>query len=414
MYTYIIIDDEKLIRKGTIRKLEGMSDEVACVGEADEGGEGIALIEKVDPDFIILDMQMPGMDGVQLLPYLAEHYPQKMLIVISGFRDFDYIKHAISADAIDYLLKPFSREAIESCVKRAISRLEKSEKISRILASSYEEKEAAYYEYDRQLLTNLILGYHTGDATISSERLKFINDTHSMILLTLYFSRFPEEEAVREWIEEGGFGDLAIYLPGEQPSAVGFLILFLPSENPVSPRNLVRQVSESMLQSIHHKGQTLLTGISQIHRNLEELNEAFRECSNALDQKKVKESENGAIWYQNSLQPRTLGWPGEDEFLFRIETGMKEEVQKLCDELFDWMSEIPGCTLGDVKYYCYLLSNQCRQLLNEYLKMEKKQREQYAECCDSDFPAGRPEGVRSAVLSQYRGASEDREHLCGE
>jgi two-component system response regulator YesN len=115
-----------------------------------------------------------------------------------------------------------------------------------------------------------------------------------------------------------------------------------------------------------------LIGISQIHRNLEELNEAFRECSNALDQKKVKESENGAIWYQNSLQPRTLSWPGEDEFLFRIETGMKEEVQKLCDELFDWMSEIPGCTLGDVKYYCYLLSDQCRQLLNEYLKMEKK------------------------------------------
>ena len=124
MYTYIIVDDESLIRKGTIKKLSPMSDLVQCIGEADEGQAGIRLIEAQKPDFVILDMQMPGMDGTQLLAYLSEHYPGMPLIVISGFRDFDYIKTAISADAIDYILKPFSREAIQECVQRAIQRLE--------------------------------------------------------------------------------------------------------------------------------------------------------------------------------------------------------------------------------------------------------------------------------------------------
>ena len=168
MYTYIIVDDESLIRKGTIKKLSPMSDLVQCIGEADEGQAGIRLIEAQKPDFVILDMQMPGMDGTQLLGYLSEHYPDMPLIVISGFRDFDYIKTAISADAIDYILKPFSREAIQECVQRAIQRLENTQTISRQIMDSNEQKEAAYYEYDRQYLTNLILGFHTGEASISS------------------------------------------------------------------------------------------------------------------------------------------------------------------------------------------------------------------------------------------------------
>ena len=102
MYTYIVIDDESLIRKGTIKKLQPMEDRITCIGEADNGKAGIELIQEVHPDIVILDMQMPIMGGKELLPYLAENYPDMPLIVISGYRDFDYVKQAISAAAIDY------------------------------------------------------------------------------------------------------------------------------------------------------------------------------------------------------------------------------------------------------------------------------------------------------------------------
>ena len=61
MYRYIIIDDESLIRKGTIKKLEALQDQAVCCGEAANGREGIELIEEVAPDFVILDMNMPVM-----------------------------------------------------------------------------------------------------------------------------------------------------------------------------------------------------------------------------------------------------------------------------------------------------------------------------------------------------------------
>ena len=86
MYTYIVIDDESLIRKGTIKKLQPMEDRITCIGEADNGKAGIELIQEGHPDIVILDMQMPIMGGKELLPYLAENYPDMPLIVISGYQ----------------------------------------------------------------------------------------------------------------------------------------------------------------------------------------------------------------------------------------------------------------------------------------------------------------------------------------
>ena len=368
MYTYIVIDDESLIRKGTIKKLAPMQDVLTCIGEASDGNSGIELIRKLRPDLVILDMQMPGMDGTQLLPYLAEHYPGMPLIVISGYRDFDYIKYAISADAIDYLLKPFSKEAIQECVQRALSRLENSATITQALSDSNEQKEAAYYEYDRQYLTNLILGYHVGDASISSQRLKFINNTHQLILLTLSFSGQTADFDVQEWLENGGFGDLALFLPGDSSVPSGFLILFFPKDAAVQPQSLAAQICTSLIQESSQCGVSILIGASNIHNSLEEMHQAFVESSNSLDSQELNNPSRYFFPWQEEVGPRKTVWEREDEFLFRVEAGMAEEVSALTAELFAWFSGLPSFTLRDAKYYCYSLSGKCRQILNSYLQ----------------------------------------------
>ena len=59
MYTYVIIDDEPLIRRGTKKKLEPLSHLLTCCGEASDGREGLELVRQLKPDIVILDMQMP-------------------------------------------------------------------------------------------------------------------------------------------------------------------------------------------------------------------------------------------------------------------------------------------------------------------------------------------------------------------
>ena len=65
MYTYVIIDDEPLIRRGTKKKLEPLSHLLTCCGEASDGREGLELVRQLKPDIVILDMQMPVMDGCE-------------------------------------------------------------------------------------------------------------------------------------------------------------------------------------------------------------------------------------------------------------------------------------------------------------------------------------------------------------
>ena len=123
MYRYVIIDDEYLTRAGLLKKVEPLNHLITCVGEAVNGKEGISLIEKLKPDFIITDMYMPVMDGNELLQYVSVHYPNTQIIVISGYRNFEYAQNAIHSNAITYLLKPFSSEDIQSAIQTAIKRI---------------------------------------------------------------------------------------------------------------------------------------------------------------------------------------------------------------------------------------------------------------------------------------------------
>ncbi len=367
MYSYIIIDDESLLRKGIQKKLNPLNDVLTCIGEASDGEKGIALVESLHPDIVILDMQMPVMDGSQVLKIATERQWTSQFIVISGFKDFDYVKNAISANAVDYILKPFSKESLQTAVLEAIKRIENSITIQQQLTDSHEGREIAYYEVDVQNLTNLILGYHNTPVTLNSQKLNFINDTHHMRLLTLHFPQSPESFNIPAWLEENGFGDLALYLMPESMKQIGFLIIFHPEHQALAPHSLISQITDALIAHAHHFGITLYIGVSNPHSDLLELNDAFAETSSALNQQLLSDMTKRVYFYTEEFEPRQIYWEKEDEFLFRIEAGMGDEVIALTEELFSWLMRIPNLSLAEAKYYCYTLSNLCRILLNRYL-----------------------------------------------
>ena len=369
MFRYIVIDDEELIRKGTIKKLSRM-DQIVCIGEADNGKSGIALVQELNPDFVILDMQMPEMDGMSLLPWLAEHYPAMPLIVISGYRDFDYIKQAISSNAVEYLLKPFSRDAIQQCVQQAIARLSARSKVESQILSNQQQKEQARYDYDIQLLTNLILGYHVSSIQLTSEKLSFINDTHDLMLMTLHFENLPPDQPIQEWMEEQGFGDLALYLSSPHNPNLGYIILFMPPNRSLSSTKLVNQILDVLIPWASAQQCTVRAGISGIHSDLSELSTVYEETCQALNQQPLGKPAD-RFFYRGEATPRQLHWEKMEEFLFRIDAGMEPQVQELTRELFQWYAKQPECTLMDVKFHCYMLSDQCRQILNQYSRGSK-------------------------------------------
>lgn len=366
MYQYIIVDDERLIREGTIKKLSDMNDIVTCIGEAENGEEAIQLIKTLHPDIVILDMQMPVMDGNELLTYLAKHYPDIALIAISGYRNFDYIKNAVTAKVIDYILKPFSRQDIQRVMGEAIGKIEDKIFFQNLL-SNEEQIESAYLEHDIHSLQNVILGYQKNAITLNSAKLSFINNTHNLILLTLFFPFKFSPEEIQAFLDENGFGDLALFLPHLNNSQLGFVFLFIPEQTVINHNRLTLQISTALADWFHQQDRTVTIGISNTHSSLLDSHSAFLETVQALNRQPVLVNNNFYYFYNPDEPQHYINWDRQEEFLFRIESGMTEEVTALTDLLFEHYKTLPGFTLSDVKYHCYHMTSHCRNIMNFYV-----------------------------------------------
>jgi DNA-binding LytR/AlgR family response regulator len=112
----LIVDDEPVARKILREELESIED-VEIVGEADNGNEALNKIAAYRPDLVLLDLQMPGMGGLDVVRRL-KHGPSMPVIVIVTAYD-KYALQAFDAGAIDYLLKPVGQDRLAEAVERA-------------------------------------------------------------------------------------------------------------------------------------------------------------------------------------------------------------------------------------------------------------------------------------------------------
>lgn len=369
MYTYIIVDDESLIRKGAVKKLSSISDRVTCIGEARDGREALELIETLNPDIIITDMNMPVMDGGQFLPEITRKYPGKHIIVISGYKDFEYTRHAIKANAVDYILKPFRKEDLIESVENAIRLIEDSTLMQKQLVSNKTEKENAQYEYDITMLKNSILGYHTTEVRLTSEKLNFINDTHNLVLVTLHSESPLAEETLQNFLKENGFGDLALYLQHIHNQNLGFMILFIPQRSALGTRDLCSQVVNSLASLFTDSHSIVSYGISEGHTSLTELHDAFIETVKALNHMSVTEQGKTCFYKEIASDSNLIiDWKRSEELMFRIEAGMTDKIPSLLDDLFRYFTELPRCTLYDAKNYLFSLADRTKLIMTRYLE----------------------------------------------
>jgi DNA-binding LytR/AlgR family response regulator len=109
----LIVDDEPPARERLRRLLAGLEG-VELIGEAEDGIQAVELIEQENPDLVLLDIQMPGLDGFGVIEALEDPPP---IIFVTAYDE--YAIHAFEVNALDYLLKPFSRERLEKAVHRA-------------------------------------------------------------------------------------------------------------------------------------------------------------------------------------------------------------------------------------------------------------------------------------------------------
>lgn len=114
----LLVDDHTVVRRGLHFFLCTQKD-FEMVGEAENGKEAIGKVEQLQPDVVLMDLDMPVMDGIEATKYIKDHFPDIRVLVLTSFSDRDYVLPALQAGAAGYLLKDMKPDQIVEAIRGA-------------------------------------------------------------------------------------------------------------------------------------------------------------------------------------------------------------------------------------------------------------------------------------------------------
>lgn len=115
----LIVDDHEVVRNGIRSYLETIKD-FDVVGEADSGEAAIKLVSELIPDVVLLDLILPGMDGVETTRQIKKISPRTQVVVLTSYHEDIHIFPALKAGAISYILKDMKMEKLADALQRAV------------------------------------------------------------------------------------------------------------------------------------------------------------------------------------------------------------------------------------------------------------------------------------------------------
>ena len=123
----LVIDDEETMRDSCQQTLSRDGNRVAV---AEDGLTGLAMLKKESFDLVILDLKMPGLNGMEVLKKLSEEHPRLAVVIISGYATVESVIEGMRTGAYDFITKPFTPDSLLMSVKRALEKRKFSQETS--------------------------------------------------------------------------------------------------------------------------------------------------------------------------------------------------------------------------------------------------------------------------------------------
>ncbi|MHC0061792.1 response regulator [Nostoc sp. UIC 10890] len=157
----ITVDDHQILRGG-IKFLLLAFDDIELVGEAGNGDEAVRLCENLQPDVVLMDLMMMGMNGAEVTKVIRKKYPEIQVLILTSFLDKGLVQKAMQAGAIGYLLKGVSIDELADAIRSAaIGRSILAAEVIQALLQPIQPSSPPVYELSRrqaEVLTLLALG----------------------------------------------------------------------------------------------------------------------------------------------------------------------------------------------------------------------------------------------------------------
>lgn len=138
----LIVDDEPKIRKGLKTLISRIYGDKVNINTAQDGNAGVEMFCEHKPDLVLVDMKMPNMDGMELIDKIKKLKPDVIIVIISGYAQFEYAQKAVQYGVMDYILKPVNPQRVQQIVDKAQNLLSERKEIDnkyKYIVSNIEE-----------------------------------------------------------------------------------------------------------------------------------------------------------------------------------------------------------------------------------------------------------------------------------
>lgn len=365
MTKLMIVDDEKNIRFGLKTMIEREFPGEFELITASQGAEALELYRAEGAEIMITDIRMPVMDGIALIEQLsAEPLPgaqtvRPLVIILSGFEDFEYAKAAIRYQAVDYLLKPIRRDELFGALRKCQENLAKSSQMAEQLAvtENYRQQIQAGKLMDLMLLNDFTEeDVRKLSAEIDVER---YNSPFSVALLTYKYengSRMKKDEL--KSLAEHMFKTVDGQLKASLLDHEGRVILIGGPQ---------RKFAELSILADEKELDGLLIGVSEEGSRLQDLAKCYRQAVESLSYTFIYPKTH-LIWFKElpAERPRHVV-PKEDirKLGNILGTNQEKEIGQLLHEIFK-IEHLAGM---DIDYLIAVSKQINEQVLDEVFRM---------------------------------------------
>lgn len=341
MYRMIIIDDEDAARN-TLRDYIGkLHLPVEICAEAEDGENGLRLVQEWNPDIVFLDICMPGMDGLTLLKKIRAGNLSCKAVMLTAYGDFHYARMAVELQAFDYLLKPIRMDQLKSLMKRLCSALQEK------------EKEVSEYKTWKNAAQKNIAAYHN---TVLSRFLRqdhdkdIIQEAYALLpnqgsfLISVYSAKQRKSHILSELIhlqETENKGPFIQTFFVDMPDDLAVAIHYLPNRGPKHA-----EFFKSYFELVAHllqpkKSLGMIVGLSKIHESPDTVGEAYSEALASISSQFAFPKDSIILFEQCQSLTNSCSYPQEleNKVLSALVYGNESNVLLYTNQFFDYLME---------------------------------------------------------------------------
>lgn len=364
MYKVIIVDDEHMIRQGLRTMVDWEKYGCQVCAEAEDGTEAQKLIRQYKPEILFTDIKMNEMDGLTMIRGIKEAVPDCKIIVMTGYREFDYAKEAISMGVFEFLLKPMELESIHEVLGRAVEKLRQEQAVREEMAQYQTELELSRQVFMERTFYEILYGITRTEAVVK-ERLEVCGIRDGACVLAIAELDGGAEATEERSLYDCDFRSLLHSLLQEEAPAVIALdqnrIAMLFWAGRESYQQVCETCAEIQEQLEGRRGVTVSIGVSARGTGVLELPRLRKECEIALEQKHYigksalirAEDVEMFFEYQDFVELDAL----REAILEAVTEAREEEALGTAEKIFQYIRGMDqGMTSNIQDYYWSILS----------------------------------------------------------